>query len=322
MSVVINGTTGIDAPGLAIDGTAVGLKADVQEFTSSGTWTKPANAKLVYVEIWGAGGGGGSGSRNVNTGNSAGGGGGGGAAGVFKQFRASELSSTVSVTVGAGGTGGAAQTVNATAGNNGTSGGDSLFGSYLKGKGGLYGPGGGLGGSTNGGTGSGWFELYALVDSNVDTPPTYNGRANSIYYASYLYNMFGGSAGGSFWNSYGGGSGGDIAKPGTGAAGGGGGGGFSNTSLLIAGIGGVRWGTNIPYSVFGTGASLGVNGSAGLAFGDGGGGGGHGRTATAGNGGAGGTAAGGGGGGASANGFDSGAGGAGGNGFCRVTTYS
>jgi len=323
MSVVINGTTGIDAPGLSIDGAAVGLNANVQEFTSSGTWTKPANAKLVYVEIWGGGGGGASGERKANNTSATGGAGGGGSAGVFYQFRASELTSTVSVTIGAGGAGGAARTTDNADGAVGTAGGDSTFGSYLKSSG-ATGGGAGIGsGPAFGGTGPGWPEASANVSGSVDTKDAHTGRFVGDAGNLNLWNIFGGAAGGGSYASFGNQpmSGGNILKPGTGAAGGGSGGGFSNTTLRLAGVGGVRWSAT-RNSVTSTGVGLGVAGAAGANFGDGGAGGGHGRTATAGNGGAGNTAAGGGGGGGSANTFTSGAGGAGGNGFCRVTTYS
>ena len=114
---------------------------DFQEFTSNGTWTKPAGCNYVEVEIIGGGGGGGSGRKATNSNC----GGVGGWAGPVSRtlFAASALGSTETITIGAGGTGGASVTTNNTDGNDGTDGGESSFGSHLtsgfgtKGKGGV-----------------------------------------------------------------------------------------------------------------------------------------------------------------------------------------
>ncbi len=129
-------------------GTAVGnLQFDYQQFTSSGTWTKPASLtgnEMVVVQIWGAGGGGiGSFTSSFQ------GGGGGGGAFNTSTFKASQLGSTETVTIGTGGVG--------AIGNNGAtpapSGGNTTFGSHLS----AFGGGGGGDAVTpnNGGGGGG-----------------------------------------------------------------------------------------------------------------------------------------------------------------------
>jgi hypothetical protein len=103
-----------------------GLPIDQQDFSSSGTWTKPPGARLVRVRAVGAGGGGGSGWRDTAT-NVAGGGGGGGGEGVDLWFEASQFAATVAVGIGAGGTGGSGTA----SGNAGTPGGHTTFGDVV-----------------------------------------------------------------------------------------------------------------------------------------------------------------------------------------------
>lgn len=105
--------------------TALSGSADIQEFASSGTWTKPAGAKKVYVQAWA---GGGSGSKSNAGGNAVGGGGGGQYIDVW--MNASDLAGTVTVTVGDGGTSISANNTN------GNSGGNTTFGSHLTATGG------------------------------------------------------------------------------------------------------------------------------------------------------------------------------------------
>jgi hypothetical protein len=116
--------------------TAGGMQTQVDTFTSSGTWTKPAWAKRVEVYLVGGGAGGSSGARRATTTPRVGGGGGVGGAIAFGYFNASFLGSTESITVGAGGTGGASVTTNDTAGNIGNAGGRTLFGSHFQAPGG------------------------------------------------------------------------------------------------------------------------------------------------------------------------------------------
>lgn len=117
------------------------------EYTSNDTWTKNASSQLIYVEVVGGGASGGSGAAGTNAANRTGGGGGSAGAVTARWFRAADISSPVSVTVG-----GAQNTVGTgVTGTNvgvaGSNGNPSSFGAYLAAAGGTGGSGGTAGGS-------------------------------------------------------------------------------------------------------------------------------------------------------------------------------
>lgn len=130
---------------------AVGKAADVQVFTASGTWTKPANARfIVAICIGGGMGGQAVSSSQTNYISTIGGQGG---ARTRGEFLPAALGATVPVVVGAGGPG-QLTTWNAV-GSTAILGGDSVFGPLRARGGGQSGPGDvspGGGGSTNNGT--------------------------------------------------------------------------------------------------------------------------------------------------------------------------
>lgn len=272
------------------DGDISQVQVDI--FTTSGTYTKPSWAKSIYVDVQAAGGGGGSGRKGAPGTISVGGGGGASGGRSIFTFEASNITSTVAVTVGAGGTGAAAQTGNSSNGGPGTKGGASTFGSYLLSANGLPGTGG-----LSGAGGTGGVTSASLTSNGIG-----GGAASTA-------GLVGGVGGSSQMSGGGGGAGGGITAAGVASAGGNSGRPIAQGALAQA-IGGAI-------------ATNGANGSSVAYLGAGGAGGGSSVSGTnAGNGGNGGIGSGGGGGGAGTDGVNnSGAGGNGGNGYVLVVTY-
>lgn len=291
--------------GLSMSGTTLSASGsgstDAQIFTTNGTWTNPSpsTARRVFVRLVGGGAGGGSGRKGAAGTVRCGGGGGGTGSVVEFWMLTTELGATASVTIGAGGTGGASVTANSTSGNAGTAGGDTTFASTTA-KGGLAGSGGtttsGAGGSANG---------THVIGITSATP---QGGASASTSGGV------GSATGAltYWAPTGGGAGGGITSANSASAGGDSG-----------GIG--QWNT-VGSTTVGTGGAAGVAGGAGSPGRGAGTGGGGGGGSTSGNGGAGGAGggygAGGGGGGAATDSVgNSGAGGDGSGGYVLIITY-
>jgi hypothetical protein len=277
-----------------------GGSTDVRFYTANDTWTNPSpsTAKMMLIRRVGGGGGAGSGRRGATLTNRGGGGGGGGGAVVETWALTTDFGATATVTVGAGGTGGAAVTANDTNGNNGSAGGDSIFGGFTA-KGGNAGSGGTTaGGAAAGGKSSACTMGIAAVNSTAGAAgTTTTGTAGAI---SGL-NIPTGGAGGAGLNTT------DTNAAG---AAGGGVGDATWTGIVVGGTGGSSGGGN------------GGNGNSARGVGTGGGSGGSSNSAAGGNGGGGGNyGGGGGGGGASQNGSSSGAGGNGGAGYVLIITY-
>ena len=296
--------------------------ADFQEFTTSGSWVKPSGKTAVYVLALGGGGGGGG--NQVFTGNawSAQGGAGGGHA--ARWMKATDLAGTVTVTIGAGGTGEVSDAADTDSheGAGGGTGGDTSFGTALI----AFGGGGGGQSNSNsqgyviGGSHGKPVSYGRSKQSQTDsTPSTTRMNINFLSDAATGLNLRSGMGGNSALGT--GYAGMDTMS---GAAGGGAGGGPQAAAAYPGGAGGRGFGMQLGAAA--SGGSVGVNGSnAGTAgIGNGGGGGGGRNTAgTAGSGGNGYLGGGGGGGGAACNQSNTitvrgGNGGAGGGGYMLV----
>lgn len=230
-----------------------GIDPDVQIFTASGTWTKPADCKQVRVILIGGGGGGGSGSYGT-TGEQCGGGGGSGGQLVIHELVALDLAATVAVTIGSGGAGGVTVSTNNYNGKDGAPGTSSTFGALLTALGGKSGFGGakfksgrlafafGEGGSARPGGVKGGSGKVTAGEASADTvlSPSSGGAGAGIITTSQA-----GGAGGTSSGSLGGsgGSGGYSRATGAGDSGiagsnygaGGGGGGASKGTASGAG---------------------------------------------------------------------------------------
>lgn len=125
-------TGGITENGNPIGGGGGGFAAVRQAYTTSTSGiTIPTGANMLTCMCWGGAGGGGGGALNNAGALRCGGGGGGGASMNIFQWYVSDLSGTLTVTIGAGGTGGSgATTVGATPNAGGNGGLTTVFGTW------------------------------------------------------------------------------------------------------------------------------------------------------------------------------------------------
>lgn len=198
----------------AAGGSGGGGTMQIQTFTASGTWVRPAGVNAISVLLVGGGQGGGGVKTSTNDDVAAGGGGGGGQ--VIRRTLA--VTADVTVTVGAGGAGGVGSGIGGAQGwVAGSNGGDSSLagGAVLVAKGGgTTGNGGGLGmstttgpagGSGGGGGSSGDTRAVSVLGSTVFDTTAANYGINPGRTAGTGANTVSSSVGGRGVDGYGGG---------------------------------------------------------------------------------------------------------------------
>ena len=219
---------------------------NVQQFDSTGTWTKPTGRSMARIQVWGGGGGGGR--SNVQGGNTA------GAGGAYNEVTVplSFLAASFTATVGAGGAG---ATSTAFGGVGGTS--SVPLATAVNGRTSVQAFGGG-GGGNNYQYASGGGQLGAGVTvANysapggpiLNLPSYYDGTTHyqtalgSAGAAGGYGNIWGGAA--SYSSSLFGGAGGGLSAATTGVSLWGGAGGNNAPGIQPGGGGGVSPNTNI-----------------------------------------------------------------------------
>lgn len=204
----------------------------IQRFTSAGTFKVPYGVNTIYISGCAGGAGGGGGGGAVNTpGTGAGGAGGGAGQAVFRQPFAVSPGQTISITIGAAGSGGS-QGTPSVSGGPGTAGSNTVVGSLLTLIGGSASA-GGVSFTSNVPTGGMPGQGYPSGSYGNDGAAGFNGGVgNGGAGASCTYGGGGGSgrAGSTGANGF--------PAYGFGAGGGGGGGGYgTNTGGANGGLG-------------------------------------------------------------------------------------
>jgi len=234
-------------PGSDATWEVVGVKAVIEDFAASGTWTKRYGATLVLVELLGGGQGGARGSTNAQ--------GGGGGSYLQRFVLASDLGATEAVTIGAGSAG------STTLGAHPAAGGNTTFADYAAYGGGYHGDGTGGGFALSPYEQGGPGEAGQDADENAAAYSTAGGGMGCYTAANGGRSALGGAGGGGFaanGDGTDGGGAGDVSWAAAGGSGGtsgsinggngpnapgrmngsGGGGGYGADSASVGGNGG------------------------------------------------------------------------------------